>query len=207
MIILSAEFIKSATEPTGYPAPDQPELSFCGRSNVGKSSCLNALAGRKQLARVSKTPGRTRLINFFDLVVAEPTRSGNRGPDKTLRLVDLPGYGFAGGPRTEREQWKEMIERYLTSRENLKGLIILVDGEIGPQPSDLEMVSWGKSLGRHTMVLATKLDKLARTRRSAQVQKIAKQLGLPESDVLGFSSKDHTGLPELWKKLLAVAEA
>lgn len=206
MIVLAAEFTKSATEPAGYPPPDAPEVAFCGRSNVGKSSCLNALANIKRLARVSKTPGRTRLINFFDLRVAEPTRSGKRGPEQALRLVDLPGYGFAGGPRSERDLWKAMIERYLIERGNLKALVILVDGEIGPQPSDREMVDWGKSLGRRTIVIATKLDKLSRTRRAAQVQKIGKELVLAKSEVLGFSAKDKFGLDELWKMLIAVTQ-
>src|SRR5205823_11618295 len=106
VIVLSADFLKSATEPAGYPLPGPPEFAFCGRSNVGKSSALNALAARKQLARVSRTPGRTRLINFFDLRVAEKTRSGARGPEMQVRFADLPGYGFASGPREERESWK-----------------------------------------------------------------------------------------------------
>src|SRR5207248_6190532 len=107
VIVLAADFLKSATAPEGYPEPDAPEIAFCGRSNVGKSSALNALAGRRQLARVSRTPGRTRLINFFDLRVAEKTRSGARGPEHEVRFADLPGYGFAAGPREERAQWKK----------------------------------------------------------------------------------------------------
>src|SRR5438067_12491794 len=113
-MVLSAEFVKSATDARGWPPAGAPEFAFCGRSNVGKSSALNALAGRRQLARVSRTPGRTRLINFFDLRVAEKTRSGARGPEHEVRFADLPGYGFAAGPREERAQWKKMIETYLT---------------------------------------------------------------------------------------------
>ena len=200
MIILKADFLKSATEPKGYPDEGPDEFAFCGRSNVGKSSALNVLAGRKALARVSKTPGRTRLINFFDLTVAEKTRSGARGPAHELRLADLPGYGFASGPKEERETWKKMIERYLTGRESLKALVVLVDGDLGAQPSDIEMVRWGEQLGRRVVVAATKLDKLSRNRRKQQAQKIAGTLAVPS--VIEFSSKEQFGVEELWRALL-----
>jgi GTP-binding protein len=200
VIVLSADFVKSATAPDGYPPPGPPEFAFCGRSNVGKSSALNALAGRRQLARVSKTPGRTRLINFFDLRVAEKTRSGGRGAERDVRFADLPGYGFAKGSREEQSHWKAMIERYLTGRETLRALVVIVDGELGPQPSDLEMIRWGQSLGREVLVVATKLDKLARTRRVAQLDKISSQLGAP---ALAFSAKELFGVEELWRALIS----
>ena len=202
MIVLSAEFEKSATTPDQWPPPDRPEAAFCGRSNVGKSSCLNALANRRQLARVSRTPGRTRLLNFFDLHVAQRTRSGGRGPEHRLRLVDLPGYGFASGPLEERERWKSMIERYLTGRETLSALVVLVDGELGAQPSDVDMVRWGDSLGKRIAVVATKLDKLGRTRRTPQLQKIAQTLAVEPDQVIGFSAKEKFGVDELWRALL-----
>ena len=201
MIVFAADFLKSATEPAGYPPAGPPEIAFCGRSNVGKSSALNALAGRRQLARVSRTPGRTRLINFFDLRVAEKTRSGARGPEQTVRFADLPGYGFASGPRGEREQWKKMIETYLTQRDALKALVVLVDGDLGPQPSDSEMVQWAVSLHRKVIVVATKLDKLSRSRRGAQVDKISSQLQVPQ--IIAFSSKEPFGVEELWHALLS----
>jgi GTP-binding protein len=203
VIVLEAGFVKSAVEPAQWPPADRPEAAFCGRSNVGKSSCLNALASRRQLARVSRTPGRTRLLNFFDVRVAQRTRSGGRGPEHSLRLVDLPGYGFASGPREERDRWKAMIERYLQGRRSLRTLVVLVDGEIGAQPSDVEMVRWGESLGRRILVVATKLDKLGRTRRAPQLQKIASVLGIPKEDVIGFSAKEKFGVDELWDALVA----
>ena len=202
MVVLSAGFLKSATAPEQWPAADRPEAAFCGRSNVGKSSCLNALANQRQLARISRTPGRTRLINFFDLDVAERTRSGGRGPEHRVRLVDLPGYGFASGPREERERWKAMIERYLTGRETLGELVVLVDGELGAQPSDVEMVRWGESLGKRIVVVATKLDKLGRTRRAPQLQGIAAILHVPNDRVIGFSAREKFGVDELWRALL-----
>jgi GTP-binding protein len=202
VIVLEAGFAKSATTPEQWPPADRPEAAFCGRSNVGKSSCLNALANRKQLARVSRTPGRTRLLNFFDLRIAEQTRSGGRGPEHRLRLVDLPGYGFASGPREERERWKAMIERYLTGRETLGELVVLVDGHLGAQPSDVEMVRWGESLGRRIVVVATKLDKIGRTRRAPQLEKIASTLAVSPEQVIGFSAKEKFGVDELWRALL-----
>jgi GTP-binding protein len=201
LIVLAAEFLKSATDPSGYPEEGPREFAFCGRSNVGKSSALNALAQRKQLARVSRTPGRTRLINFFDLRVAEKTRSGTRGPEEEVRFADLPGYGFASGPKEELKTWQPMIERYLTRRESLAALVILVDGDLGPQPRDVEMVRWAESLGPKVLCAATKLDKLARTHRAARVDKIAGILALPK--VIGFSSKERFGVDELWHELLS----
>jgi len=201
MIVLQAGFLKSATARDQWPPADLPEVAFCGRSNVGKSSCLNVLTGRRQLARVSRTPGRTRLINFFDVRVAERTRSGGRGPEQALRLVDLPGYGFASGPREEREQWKGMIEGYLTGRQTLRALVVLVDGQIAVQPSDMEMVRWGSSLHRRIVVVATKLDRLARARRAAQTEEIAAALGVPRERVIAFSAKEKFGVEELWREL------
>src|SRR5207244_13079625 len=118
-------------------------------------------------------------LSFFAGRGAERARSGGRGPEHGLRLVDLPGYGFASGPREEREQWKTMIERYLTGRETLSSLVVIVDGHLGAQPSDVEMVRWGQSLGKRILVVATKLDKLGRTRRAPQLQKIASTLEVP----------------------------
>ena len=201
MIVQSAEFVKSAADARGWPPAGAPELAFCGRSNVGKSSALNALAARKSLARVSNTPGRTRLINFFDVRAAEKTRSGGRGAEHHVVFADLPGYGFAAGSREERDGWRPMIEEYLTRREPLKALVVLVDGELGAQPSDIEMVRWGESLGREVIVAATKLDRLARNRRAQQIDRIAGQLAVPK--VIGFSAKEHFGVDELWRELLS----
>jgi GTP-binding protein len=199
VIVLEADFIKSATEKKDWPPPDKPEVAFCGRSNVGKSSCLNALVGRKALARVSRTPGRTRLINFFDVRVAERTRSGGHGTPRELRLVDLPGYGFASGPRDERAGWKKMIESYLQGRETLRALVVLVDGDLGPQDSDREMIEWGRSLGRDLAVVATKLDRLGPTRRPARIREVAAALGM--DSVIAFSGKEKFGVDELWRAI------
>jgi len=205
LIVLRSDFLTSAADDRGYPEPGPPEVAFCGRSNVGKSSALNALAMRNALARVSKTPGRTRLLNFFDLAVAEETRSGARLPEKNLRFVDLPGYGYAKGPKEDRANWKRMIERYLTRREPLRAFVVLVDGEIGPQPSDLELVSWLITLGRQPLIVATKIDKLSKSKRGAALQAAAKTLGVPLETVNAFSAREKIGVEELWVKLLVAA--
>jgi GTP-binding protein len=195
VIVLSAEFVKSATKPGEYPPAGPREVAFCGRSNVGKSSCLNALVQRRSLARVSRTPGRTRLINFFAVEVAE-SRENPQG----IVLADLPGYGYASGPKSETREWQQMIEQYLQSRP--RALVVLVDGEIGAQPTDIEMVRWAESLGRKVIAVATKLDKLSRSRRKQQIDKIAGQLAVPE--VIGFSAKERFGVEELWRALWSV---
>jgi GTP-binding protein len=202
VIVLRADFLKSAAEQAGWPEEGAPEVAFCGRSNVGKSSALNALAQRQSLARVSKTPGRTRLLNFFELAVAEEKRSGGRHPERVLRFTDLPGYGFASGPKHERAKWKEMIERYLTRRSTLRAFVVLVDGDLGPQPNDQEMVGWLKSLGQRPLIVATKIDKLSRNRRGQAIEKAAHTLGVDASDVLPFSARERLGVEELWRRLL-----
>jgi GTP-binding protein len=201
VIVLAADFLKSAVQKKDWPPPDKPEVAFCGRSNVGKSSCLNALAGRKALARVSRTPGRTRLVNFFEVSVAERTRSGGHTAQRELRLVDLPGYGYASGPREERAGWKTMIESYLQGRDTLRRIVVLVDGELGAQPSDSEMVAWARSLGRDPVVVATKLDRLGRTRRPARIKEVAAAVGV--EDAIAFSAKEKFGVDELWKAIAA----
>jgi GTP-binding protein len=189
-----ARFLLSAAAPAQFPADVGREVAFAGRSNTGKSSAINAITQRHGLARTSKTPGRTRLLNFFELAPAK-------------RLVDLPGYGYAAGPRSEKESWRGMIERFLTRREELRALVVLVDGDLGPQESDAEMIAWAQTLPVRLIVVATKLDKLARTRRRQRLEKIAGQLHMPLADVLGFSAKEHYGTEELWRAVVNAAEA
>jgi GTP-binding protein len=204
--VLKAGFALSATEPKHWPPPAAPELAFCGRSNVGKSSCLNILSGKKGLARVSNTPGRTRLINFFPLEIAEKTRSGQLANKREVTFVDLPGYGYAKGSHKERESWKRMIETYLGQRETLRALLVLVDGELGPQPNDLELLGWAGLLGRPILCIATKLDRIPKTRRPQQLDKIAKALALPRKLVIGFSASEPFGQDEVWKAIVATLD-
>lgn len=176
------------------------ELAVIGRSNVGKSSLLNALANRRDLARTSKTPGATRLINVFELVprnekAGQPLHSGRW-------LVDLPGYGYAKVSGNERRRWQTMIETYLTERATLEGVLLLVDGEIGPTPADLQTVEWLTHIERAFRVVATKVDKVGPSRRDARRRDLCAKLGLARADVAWVSAEKGIGLAELRTEVL-----
>ena len=134
--IIDARFVTTAVEPKGYPTGHAAEVAFVGRSNVGKSSMINALTGRKKLVRVSNTPGRTRTLNFFDV---ELERDGVR---HAVRLADLPGYGFAKASKTERAQWETMITTYLEKRHRLEAVVSIIDAEVGPTPDDIHTLDY-----------------------------------------------------------------
>jgi GTP-binding protein len=175
-----AEFWRAAGRPADLPPPGVPEIALAGRSNVGKSSALNALTGRKALARVSKTPGRTQTINFFTL--------GEAG-----LLVDLPGYGYARVPLALRAQWGELVGSYVRSRECLVGVVVLIDARHPLMPLDRQLLGW---LGdaRRKLVLLTKADKLSRVQQQKTLQDVRAQL--PRDEVRLFSSVSKEGLDE-----------
>ncbi|MGQ0586767.1 MAG: ribosome biogenesis GTP-binding protein YihA/YsxC [Gammaproteobacteria bacterium] len=179
-----ARFLMSAAQLDQLPAPDRPELALAGRSNAGKSSALNALCGRRQLARVSKTPGRTRLLNFFELAQG--------------RLVDLPGYGFARAPKTLREGWGELIEGYLASRECLRGLVVVMDARHPLTPFDRMMLPWADAQQLPCHLLLTKADKL--TSGASRVTLREVQAELPrlhaQASAQLFSSETRQGVDE-----------
>lgn len=160
------------------------EVAFIGRSNVGKSSLLNALAGQRQLARVSKTPGRTRLINVFIT-----------GKDRWI--VDLPGYGFATGPAKERAGWEQMISGYLTGRKTLRMIFVLVDAEVGPTKLDLQTLDWLRHLGLPYRIVATKADQVKPSKALKQRKDLAAILNLAPADVAWVSAAKGSGIPEL----------
>lgn len=187
---LQLRFVKSATRLDDLP-PSPAEIAFAGRSNVGKSSLINALARRKQLARVSNTPGRTQLLNLFELP------SG-------ATVVDLPGYGYAKVPGREKAKWQPMIEGYLTGRDSLRLLAVLVDGEIGPTPLDQQMLAWLRDQQIPHLVVATKADKVRPSKREGRRQQVAAACRLDEGDVLWVSSATSAGIDELRMHLLDV---
>jgi GTP-binding protein len=160
------------------------EVALVGRSNVGKSSLLNALTGQAGLARVSGTPGRTRLINVF------ATRTDRW-------IVDLPGYGYAAGPKAESHGWREMIETYLLGRPTLRAVFVLVDAETGATRLDLQMVAWLRHVRIPWRIVATKADRVKASRRTAQGREVALALRVDPADVAWVSNKKGTGLPGL----------
>lgn len=198
MKVLSAEFVKTATRRAEWPPGGLPELAFAGRSNVGKSSMLNALAGRGGLARVSGTPGRTQALQFFELRV-EPARAAS---PLRLRFCDLPGYGYARVPRSEQARWAGMIEEYLSGREDLRAVVLIVDARREPPDSDREALAFLAAQGRTVVVAATKMDKLAKSHRHAAVRAAERALGLAPGSVVPFSAVEGTGAEALWARLL-----
>ena len=183
---LAFHFVSSYARATEMPAT-VAEVALVGRSNVGKSSLLNALAQRKQLARTSKTPGATRLINAFEL--------GAEGSGRWL--VDLPGYGYAKASKAEQRRWSSMAERYLADREPLRGVLHLIDGEIGPTALDLQTVEWLDSLDLPVTYVATKADKIRPSRRGARRAELTAKLGTDRGAVQWTSATKGTGIGEL----------
>jgi GTP-binding protein len=189
MKVLSARYLQGAVRKDQYPGLERPEVAFVGRSNVGKSSLINRLLNRKQLVQVSSTPGKTRLINFFDI-------------NETFYLVDLPGYGYARVPDSLREQWRRMVEEYLTGRLPLRGVVMLVDLRHKPTPADGTMLAWLRFHGYPAVLAATKADKVPRGRRRAALEVITGELGLTEDEPLvPCSAVTGEGKEALWRHI------
>lgn len=197
--VVSAEFKTTAVEQQGWPKPDRPEVAFAGRSNVGKSSMINALCKRRKLVRVSNTPGRTRTLNFFDATVEDES-----GARREVRLCDLPGYGFAKASKAERADWSKMIEGYVKGREGLRAVVCIVDAEVGPTKEDQEIIPWVLSAGRPVIVAATKLDRLPKHRRVPSLQDLEQKLGLGKGEAIGVSATEGLNLDLLWARIVAL---
>ena len=200
--VVSADFARTATRPEEWPRGPVPELAFVGRSNVGKSSMLNALARRKGLARVSATPGRTRALQFFDLAY-RPTPAAR---PRQVRFCDLPGYGWAKVSKAERDRWAAMIEDYLKGRDVLRAVVLIVDARHAPAESDHDALAFLRATGRPVVVAATKVDKLAKTRRGAALRGVEEALGLARGEAVPFSAIEGTGADALWARIAAAAE-
>jgi GTP-binding protein len=186
--ITTAELITSAAAASGFPVPGPPEIAFLGRSNVGKSSLLNALVGRRALARTSATPGKTRLLNWFRVV-----RGG-----RELWLVDLPGYGYAKVARHERADWKRWIEAYLGARRTLRLAVLLQDLRRDPGPDETLLLEWLADRDVRSLVALTKCDKLKPMRRAERVRVLGAAPELPAGQILATSAETGLGIPELW---------
>lgn len=186
MKIKKCEFVISAVNEDQYPDDLLPEIAMAGRSNVGKSSLINMLINRKNLARTSSTPGKTQTINFYDI-------------DNEFRLVDLPGYGYARVSKEHKKTWGKIIETYLGSRKTLLEVILLVDIRHKPTADDVKMYKWITDYGFNGIVVATKADKLSRGQINKHLTVIRKELGMkPEAVLMPISSSSRAGKYEVW---------
>ncbi|MGM1050138.1 ribosome biogenesis GTP-binding protein YihA/YsxC [Paenibacillus sp. N3/727] len=186
MKVTKSEFVISAVGPDQYPVDALPEIALAGRSNVGKSSLINRMLSRKNLARTSSTPGKTQQLNYY------------RANDD-LYLVDFPGYGYAKVSKTQRAAFGEMIERYLLNREELKLVLLVVDLRHPPSKDDIIMYDWLQYYDRDVCVVATKADKIPRSRWSKHIKMVKETLGFrPHHSMVMFSSESGLGKDELW---------
>ncbi len=189
MKITSAEFVKSAVLPSHYPPATMPEIAFVGRSNVGKSSLINTLVGRKNMAKTSNTPGRTQMINFFAI-------------NEAVSFVDLPGYGFAKVSRTLKKDWGEMIEAYLKNRQNLAMVILILDIRRDPNGDDLSLRDWLEDYRIPYLYILTKTDKLSNNQAINRRRIIEKILHISAGiKPILFSAVTQKGKSEIWQAL------
>jgi GTP-binding protein len=198
MKIFGAEFIKSCVTPEQFPSGPLHEIAFVGRSNVGKSSLINSLLNRRELAKVSRTPGKTRAVNVFLVSTSDPNLS-------QFHLVDLPGYGFARVSKSVRTQWGPLIEDYLVGRASLLGIVMLVDSRVVTD-QDRQTIAWLRSIRRNPLVVATKIDKLKPSERVRTLRLTHRALGLADGELLiPYSSETGDGRDRLWGALREVA--
>ena len=184
MAAVQIEFLTSAAKDGQFPRHQLPEIAFAGRSNVGKSSLINALAQRKGVARTSKNPGCTRTLNFYVV-------------ERRLCLVDLPGYGFARVSHAERQDWRGAIDAYLQERDNLAGVAVVVDASIPPSELDVEMIAYACTLGAPVVAVATKADRLVKSAREKSFGALSRAFGRGPGAVMPFSSETGEGRREL----------
>ena len=187
MKIRSADFILSASSPWQFPPPTLPEIAFAGRSNVGKSTLINSLLNRRKLVKTSSTPGKTQLINFFNI-------------NDKFHFVDLPGYGFAKVPENVRKQWQRLIEAYLQERETLRNVVLIVDSRHGPTAQDRQLKDWLDYYERPVLIVASKIDKLKRGQIQKHLKIIRQDLAL-DTTPLAHSSLEKGKREEIWKNL------
>jgi GTP-binding protein len=201
--VVHAEFVAGATRAADLPPPTLMEVAFAGRSNVGKSSLLNAMMQRRSLARTSSTPGCTRQLNVFEVRCADGL---------SLRFVDLPGYGWAKRSKSERGEWQDMIEGYLRTRAGLRAVVLLVDVRRGVEDEERQLVEFlrgprevSDSAPLETILVATKIDKLGAAQRKPALAALQARAGVPGPRAIGFSAVKGDGREELWSRIRRAA--
>jgi GTP-binding protein len=198
MKILAAEFIKSCVSPEQFPSGNLHEVAFVGRSNVGKSSLINSLLNRRDLAKISRTPGKTRAVNVFLVSTSDPDLS-------QFHLVDLPGYGFAKVSKSVRTQWGPLMEDYLVDRASLLAVVMLVDSRVATD-QDSQTLAWLRSIHRNPLIVATKVDKLKPAERVRTLNQTHRVLRLTEGEMLiPYSSITGDGRDRVWRAIRDVA--
>jgi len=196
MKILRAEWLATAAGPDGFPVPSAPEVAFLGRSNVGKSSLLNALVRRKKLARTSSAPGKTRLIHFFRV----------ERPRGETHFVDLPGYGYAKVSKAERRSWQGLVESYLEARPTLAAAVLLQDLRRDFSDDETLLIDWLAEREVPVLLAITKVDKLKPMRRAERLRELTRAVGLPSASVIATSSETGVGLEDLWNAIDAAID-
>jgi GTP-binding protein len=197
LVKILAQFVTSAADPKQFPAPSAPEIAFLGRSNVGKSSLINALVGVK-IAKTSNTPGRTQTINFFDL-----RRPGKPHPE--FFFVDLPGYGYARAPKELTAQWSKFIDPYLQERPSLALCLSLADVSIPPQRLDTQLLQWLQHHGRDFRVVATKADRVSGNQLRESLKRLSQAFEIDPREIIPFSSTTRVGHAALWRTIQTAA--
>jgi len=195
MKVTKAKFVKSFAEKARLKLPYPNQVAFAGRSNVGKSSILNSLLNRKNLAKTSSTPGKTRMVNLFSI-------------NDSLHFVDLPGFGYARVPKSMQKSWKDLVEAFLLNNPNLKGMVLIIDVRRGLQAEELSFIEWLKIQAIPTLLVVNKIDKLKKRELSDQLNQIKKTLDTrisPGMDVpvIPYSARTRAGKSNLWREILA----
>lgn len=188
MIIKSAEFIKSAVKPSDYPSEVLPEIAFAGRSNVGKSSLINVLVNRKRLVRTSSTPGRTQLLNFFDI-------------NGSFTFVDLPGFGYAKVPASVQRSWGRMVETYLETRKALRAVVLIMDIRRTPREEEQDLLAWLNLYHIPSILILTKIDKLSKSKQMRQLDLNANAMAVEKEALTLFSAKTRKGRDAIWAEI------
>jgi GTP-binding protein len=187
------DYVKGGTAPAHYPETPLPEVAFVGRSNVGKSTLINVLTGRKSIARTSNTPGRTQQLNWFQV-------------EDRIMLADLPGYGFAKVPLSVKKAWRPMIDTYLEKRDNLRLVMVMLDIRRDPGKEEHELLDWLNERERHAALIVTKVDKVPKSKRFARFRTIADELGLSQQHLFPFSGLSGEGKDAIWDAIFEAGQ-